>query len=65
MDPQIAQMDADEAIKRNGSADSADEARKRDVSADGADEARKRNGSADGADQDNICLDGDWIWWEV
>jgi hypothetical protein len=39
MDPQIAQMDADEA--------------------------RKRNGSADGADQDNICLDGDWIWWEV
>jgi hypothetical protein len=52
MYPQIAQIGADEARKRN-------------VSADGADEARKRNGSADGADQDNICLDGDWIWWEV
>jgi hypothetical protein len=29
------QMDADEEMKRNVSADSADEARKRDVSADG------------------------------
>jgi hypothetical protein len=35
MDPQMAQIGADEARKRNVSADGADEVRKRNVSTDG------------------------------